>query len=217
MRITLILLLLVPLILINVRSQAPDGPPDLEVGEFSSSKFRTYEPASAYGIYGVYGNNNSNKADPRSRDLIYRDEIRNRNSIENRSRDMLDLEQSVRREAAEKPIDLFRYRVNLKNTGAKIVKTVLWDYQVTYSDDFADATHRQFRCTAKIKPNESERFDGISAMPPTRVVTASGETAKQRVVINRIEYADGTSWQRSEWREPEIIANRGGRGNCRPL
>ena len=216
MRTLLILLLLIPLILITVRSQEPgEGPPDVVIGEYSASKFRTYEPASAYGIYS---NNNSNKADPRSRDLIYRDQIRNRNSVENRSRDMLDLEQSVRREAAEsKPIDLFRYRVSLKNTGAKIVKIVLWDYQASATDDFSDATHRQFRCTAKLKPNDDERFEGFSSLPPARVVTASGETYKQRVVINRIEYADGTFWQRSEWQQPEVSANRGGRGNCRPL
>jgi hypothetical protein len=216
MRILLILLLLVPVILIKVRSQEPaDGPPDLQIGEYSSSKFRTYGSASDYGIYN---NSNTNKADPRSRDLIYREEIRNRNSIENRSRDMLELEQSVRREAADaKQLDLFRYRVSLKNTGAKIVKSVFWDYQVSNSDDFSDVTHRQFRCSAKIKPNENERFEGFSGLPPSRVVTASGETFKQRVVINRIEYADGTFWQRSEWREPEIVATRGGRGNCRAL
>jgi hypothetical protein len=213
MRVFLILLLLVPLILIRVESQEPaNAPPDLEVGEYSTSKFRTYDP-----IYRT--KQNSNKADTRSRQLVYQDEIRNRNSIENRSRDMLDLEESVMREAAlSKPIDLFRYRVNLKNTGIKVVKFVIWDYQTSLSDDFADTSHRLFRCTAKIKPNQSERFDGLSIQPPLRVVSASasGKTSNQRVIINRIDYTDGTFWQRPEWREPEV-AFESGRGNCQPL
>ena len=213
MRIVVILLLLVPVILLKARNQDPaDGPPDLQIGEISSSKFSTYEP----GTY-VSRNNNSNKADTRSRRLVYEEEIRNRNSIENRSRDMLELEQAVMRESLNsKPVDLFRYRVNLKNTGIKMVKSVFWDFQASYTDDFADTTHRQFRCTAKLKPDQSERFEGYSNLPPLRVISATAKTFNQRVVINRIEYADGTFWQRPEWHEPQVI-NRGGRGNCQPF
>ena len=215
MRIVLILLLLVPVILLKARNQEPaDGPPDLQVSEFSSSKFRTYDY-----VEPITRRTNSNTADTRSRRLIYEEEIRNRNSIENRSRDMLDLEESVMREArSSKAVDMFRYRVNLKNTGMRLVKSVFWDYQASYTDDFADTTHRQFRCTGKIKPNQSERFEGYSIQPPIRIVSAaSNKTFNERVIINRVEYADGTLWQRPEWREPEVSANHGWRGNCLPL
>ena len=216
MRIVIFLLLLTPVILFKAGQQQPaGGPPDLEVGEVSSSKFRTYEPYDATGRQRL----NSNKADPRSREAIYREEIRNRNSIENRSRDMLDLERSVQGEMYDqKPIDLFRYRVNLKNTGMKIVKAVVWDYQASDTDEFNDAVHRQFRCTAKLKPNEKQRFEGFSVLPPSRVVTASGtKSFSERVILNRIEYSDGTSWQRTEWRQPEVTSNHGSRGNCQQL
>ena len=213
MRIVVILLLLVPVILLKARTQDPaDGPPDVQIGEFSTSKFSTYEP-STY----VNRNNNSNKADTRSRRLVYEEEIRNRNSIENRSRDMLELEQAVMRESINnKPVDLFRYRVNLKNTGLKTIKLVFWDFQGSYTEDFADTTHRQFRCTSKLKTNQSERFEGYSNMPPLRVISATAKTFNQRVVINRIEYDDGTSWQRPAWQVPEVKYGRG-RSNCQPL
>lgn len=214
MRIVVILLLLVPVILLKARNQDPaDGPPDLQVGEVSSSKFSTYEP-NTY----INRNNNSNKADTRSRRLVFEEEMRNRNSIENRSRDMLELEQAVMRDSLNsKPVDLFRYRVSLKNTGMKVVKSIFWDFQASYTDDFADTSHRQFRCTAKLKPNQSERFVGYSILPPTRVVSAqANKTFNQRVVINRIEYVDGTSWQRPEWQTPQV-ANQPSRGNCQPL
>src|SRR5262245_21293879 len=101
MRIVLFLLLLAPVIRFKAGPQQPtDGPPDIEVGAVSSSKFRTYDPPTS-----VRRILNSNKADTRSRESIYREEIRNRNSIENRSRDMLDLEQSVMGEPFhQKPI-----------------------------------------------------------------------------------------------------------------
>lgn len=216
MRIILFLLLLIPVLLFKAGSQQPaDGQPDLQVLEVSSSKFRTYESVDSSGRQRL----NSNKADTRSREAVYREEIRNRNSIENRSRDMADLERSVMGESYnQKPIDLFRYRVNVKNTGGKVVKAVVWDYQASDTDEFADSTHRLFRCTAKIKPNENERMDGYSVLPPTRVITAAGtKSFSERVIINRIEYSDGSSWQRPDWRPPEITSDHNSRGNCQAL
>ena len=215
MRIVVFLLLLTPVILFKAGQQQPaGGPPDVEVGEVSSSKFHTYET-----IDPTRQRLNSNKADTRSRESVYREEIRNRNSIENRSRDMADLERSVMGESYyQKPIDLFRYRVNLKNTGIKVVKAVVWDYQASDTEEFNDAVHRQFRCTTKMKPNQNQRFEGFSVLPPTRVITASGtKSFSERVILNRIEYTDGTSWQRSEWREPEVTSNYSSRGNCQQL
>jgi hypothetical protein len=215
MRIIVFLVLLIPVILFKAgHQQSADGPPDVEVGEVSSSKFRTYEPLdlTKQGL-------NSNKADTRSREAVYREEIRNRNSIENRSRDMAELERSVMGEVYnQKPIDLFRYRVSLKNTGIRIVKAVVWDFQASDTDQFEESTHRQFRCTAKIKPNQNEKFEGYSVFPPSRVITASGSKAySQRVILNRIEYTDGTFWQRPDWHEPEAASNHGSRGNCQQL
>lgn len=215
MRIIVFLVLLIPVILFKAgHQQSADGPPDVEVGEVSSSKFRTYEPLelTKQGM-------NSNKADTRSREAVYREEIRNRNSIENRSRDMAELERSVMGEMYnQKPIDLFRYRVNLKNTGIRIVKAVVWDFQASDTDQFEESTHRQFRCTAKIKPNQNEKFEGYSVLPPSRVIRASGGKAyNQRVILNRIEYTDGTFWQRPDWHEPQGTSNYGSRGNCQQL
>jgi hypothetical protein len=216
MRIIVFLLLLIPVILFKAGQQQPaDGPPDLEVGEVSSSKFRTYESVDSNGRQRL----NSNKADTRSREAVYQEEIRNRNSIENRSRDMADLERSVMGDVySQKPIELFRYRVSFRNTGIKVVKAVVWDYQASDTDQFTDSTHRMFRCTAKIKPSQSERIDGYSVLPPTRVITASGtKPFSERVIINRIDYSDGTSWQRADWRQPEATSDHNSRGNCQQL
>lgn len=215
MRIVVFFLLLIPVVLFKAGQQQPaGGTPDVEVGEVSSSKFHTYET-----IEQTRQRLNSNKADTRSREYVYREEIRNRNSIENRSRDMAELERSVMGESYyRRPVDLFRYRVSLKNTGVRIVKAIVWDYQASDTDEFADVVHRQFRCTTKMKPNQSQRFEGFSVLPPTRVITASGpKSFSERVILNRIEYTDGTSWQRADWREPDVSSNHSSRGNCQQL
>src|SRR5215204_4029896 len=126
MRKVVILLLLIPVILLKARPQDPaDGPPDVQVGEFSTSKFISYDYKGP-----IPRRTNSNTADTRSRRLIYEEEIRNRNSIENRSRDMLDLEESVMREARNaQAVDMFRYRVSMKNMGQKMIKSITWDFQ----------------------------------------------------------------------------------------
>src|SRR5215217_1416248 len=50
MRIIVFLLLLIPVILLKAgQQQRADGPPDLEVGEVSSSKFRTYDSVDSSG------------------------------------------------------------------------------------------------------------------------------------------------------------------------
>lgn len=216
MRIIVFLLLLIPVILLKAGQQQPaDGPPDLEVGDVSSSKFRTYDTYDSSGRQRL----NSNKADTRSRESVYREEIRNRNSIENRSRDMLELERSVMGDGYyQRPVDLYRYRVSLKNTGNRVVKAVVWDYQASDTDEFTDSTHRLFRCTAKIKPNQNERIDGYSVLPPTRVISASQtKSFSERAIINRIEYSDGTFWQRPNWVQPDVSSNHSSRGNCQQL
>jgi len=216
MRIIVFLLLLIPVILLKAgQQQTADGPSDVEVGDVSSSKFRTYESVDSWGRQRL----NSNKADTRSRESVYREEIRNRNSIENRSRDMLDLERSAMGDAFyQKPVDLYRYRVNLKNTGVRVVKAVVWDYQASDTNEFIDSTHRLFRCTAKIKPNQSEKIDGYSVLPPTRVISASQtKSFSERAILNRIEYSDGTFWQRPNWIQPDVSSNHSSKGNCQQL
>ena len=68
------------------------------------------------------------KGNPASRQRVFRQEMNNRNSIENRSRDMKELEDSVYREALDSEADTYAYNVELRNRGTKLVKWIFWDY-----------------------------------------------------------------------------------------
>jgi len=208
-----LLLLLVPIIVVlwNVQSQDHADPIDLEVREFSWSHYKSR------------GDNETrnNKGDPISRERVYKQEMLNRNSIENRSRDMRELEDRVIRETVNsRPVDLYKYTVALINKGTKTIRWVYWDYQVSESSDPDNPSHRQFRCELKLKPSQTRRVEALSLLPPVRVINAQNldNTLLEKVIINRIEFVDGTIWQRADWHLPEQIEKRNdGVGPCLPI
>ncbi len=188
-----------------------DIPPDIEVTRISWAKYR-----------GSWSDlRRSERPNPGDQKREYRREMENRNSIENRSRDMLELEESVRREAREaKPVDMFKYRIELKNRGSRVIKWIFLDYQTAVSSDPDNPSHRQFACVVKVKPEETEKIDAYSLLPPTRLISATDAQAglSEKLVINRVEYHDGTIWQRPGWPAPESLPSRStGRGPCRAI
>jgi hypothetical protein len=189
----------------------PNIPSDVEVQGFSLHHYP--------GTSSVEGMNGS--ANPSRRRRDFRREIDNRNSIENRSRDMREMEESMQREVEEtRPVDKYRYRLELKNRGAKVIKWIFFDYQISDASDPDSPSHRQFACAAKIKPDDTRALEAFSNLPPRRTVNAANVNAKpvEKLIITRIEYADGAAWQRSDWHLPDPIPSRSNaHGQCRPL
>lgn len=141
--------------------------------------------------------------------------------IESRSRDLRVLEGSVSRDRGSgKSADLYRYKIELRNSGARVIKLVFFDYQTSLRSDPDNPSHREFVCAVKIKPNETRSFVAESVLPPSRVVEAAtkGTTLNETLVINRIEYAEGSVWQRSNWNAPDNVSDKpAGSGPCRAI
>jgi hypothetical protein len=96
---------------------------------------------------------------------------------------------------------LYFYNLEIRNVSAKALKNFSWAYQPGESLDTSD---RQFFCVVKAKPNERKQFQLLSPLAPSRVVDASRageseENMQDRVIVNRIEYMDGSVWQRPGW------------------
>jgi hypothetical protein len=212
-------ILLILFLLIQVLGQTQNqidanaAAPDIEVGKFSWAHHR--------GTGTENSNSRSMTTNPVSRKFLYKREIENRNSIENRSRDMREMEENVLRERADtKPIDLYRYKIELRNRGSKVIKWVFLDYQTSHPSDPDNPFHREFACAVKIKPNDNRSLVAESLLPPSRVTNAAGKeaTLTEKLIINRIEYADGAIWERPDWHAPDDIPSRSSsRGPCRPL
>ena len=128
-------------------------------------------------------------------------EIKNRRDLQERRDEMRTTEINAALSGQPKS-KVYFYHLEVRNTSAKMVKSFAWEYQPA---DSPDPSVREFFCVVKAKPNESKQFELFSPLAPSRVVDAARagdkpETgSKGNVVINKIEYMDGSVWQRHGW------------------
>ncbi len=111
--------------------------------------------------------------------------------------------------SAVKAGQVFIYKVKLQNTSPKLIKNFYWEYQVIESANPQNSTARQFFCATQIKADQRRSFEVFSLTPPTTAVISAqtlGDESKnafaEKAVINRIEYKDGSVWQRPDWSFP---------------
>lgn len=134
----------------------------------------------------------------------------NQDTLDGRSEAM---EKSVQESRAPKSTtrDGFAYRIKVKNTSAKIVEIVFWEYQFQETGNPSVLARRQFLCGVSIRPDKDKELDGFSLSGPSDVVSvdalADKSRFKENVLINRIEYSDGSIWQRKDWKLAEVKAS----------
>ncbi|PYS25322.1 MAG: hypothetical protein DMF72_02015 [Acidobacteria bacterium] len=134
----------------------------------------------------------------------------NQDTIDGRS---AALEKSV--QSAEKPpsktIDAFTYQAKIHNASPQVVEIVFWEYQFVDPGNPESVTRRQFVCGVNIKPDKEKELQAFSLSGPPNAVSAaslakSASPFQERVIINRVEFADGKSWMRRDWNAAEIKA-----------
>ena len=109
-----------------------------------------------------------------------------------------------------KTVDGFEYRVKVRNASAKVVEVLFWEYQFTESSNPSNVVRRQFLCGVQIKPDREKEVLAFSASGPSDVVSVESLSKKaenlfgEKVLINRVEYADGSIWQRRDWNFAEV-------------
>jgi hypothetical protein len=88
---------------------------------------------------------------------------------------------------------------------AKVIRNVFWEYEFTQIGNATSVTHRKFMCGGDIKPDRQRELEIFSLVGPSEVVNVktldkgAGDKYRAAVIINRVEYADGTFWQRYGW------------------
>ena len=105
-------------------------------------------------------------------------------------------------------------RLEVKNVGQNTTKSIVWEFQPAVQT--VDVEAKQFICKMKAKPNESKVFELMSPTSPVKVVSANKKAQDGKVVINRIEYADGTVWKRKGWSVliPAELTDQMANGKC---
>jgi hypothetical protein len=120
-----------------------------------------------------------------------------------RTNDLRVLERSF-----PKPQKGYAYKVKLRNGGTKTIKRLFWEYQFSDSATSETVSRRQFLCAVQMKPGAVKGLEAFSVSPPSNVVNvaslngASGDGLASKIVINRVDYADGSTWQRAGWAHP---------------
>ena len=123
------------------------------------------------------------------------------------------LEKSVQESRNTKPkaADGFVYKIKVQNGGGKVVEIVFWEYQFQDPADASLVARRQFLCGVNIPSGKSKDLEGFSVSGPSEVVNvntlANKSENKERVLVNRVEYSDGSIWQRKDWSLNEVKAS----------
>ena len=208
----ILLLFLVPLSLINIgqtSTTVQDGP-QMSVTNFKWTRSRqTIEAPPADSTAPARA------MIPQNRNFARNARINDPAGVRDPNADTLDgrsaaIEKSVQESRAPKaePRDGFAYRIKVKNSSAKIAEIVFWEYRFYDPANPNLVARRQFLCGVNIRPDKDKELEGFSLSGPSDVVsvgTLAGKSQfKEDVLINRVEYADGTIWQRKDWSFAEI-------------
>jgi len=116
-----------------------------------------------------------------------------------------ELERIVQQSRQAPPVDGYTYQVRLQNVSPKVIRNIFWEYEFTEIGNTSNVNHRKFMCGGDIKPDRQKDLEIFSLVGPSEVVNVKnlGKNASEKfraaVIINRVEYTDGTFWQRNGW------------------
>lgn len=228
----LLSLLLATVVARQQGAQVSSDGASLNVIDFKWSKSRLkLERAKAEGMIPAAAMISANKNFERNRRINDPAGVRDPNldTIDGRS---AALEKSVQeaRSGKDDHVEGFEYRVKVKNASAKTIDVLFWEYQFIEKAVPSNVARRQFLCGVNMKAGKEKELQAFSLAGPGDVVSAeslssgSANLQDERVLINRIEYSDGTIWQRKDWNFREVrasveraVSTPWGREMCRGL
>ncbi|HSE16057.1 MAG TPA: hypothetical protein VLB46_03340 [Pyrinomonadaceae bacterium] len=206
------LLLLSLLLSLLVPFQGPivssDGSP-LDVANFKWSRARRNVDTPP-----VEGNAPAAAMIPQNRNFARNSRVNDPQGVRDPNQDTLDgrraaMDKSVAESRAPKaqPMDGFAYRIKVQNPTNKVVEIVFWEYQFHDPANPGLVARRQFLCGVNIPAGKGKELEGFSLSGPSDVVnvkTLDSGGFKENVLINRVEYSDGSIWQRKAWNLAEV-------------
>lgn len=141
-------------------------------------------------------------------------EVKNRRDMQERRADLIINERNAENSKGRRQDYYYQLRLEVKNVGTQTIKSMIWEFQPTVPTPDSDL--KQFVCTMRAKPNEAKTFELMSPAAPVKVVSADKKSEDGKVVINRIEYADGSVWKRKGWSViiPAGMTDQMGTGKC---
>jgi hypothetical protein len=99
------------------------------------------------------------------------------------------------------PRYVFSYKLTVLNTGPKAIKEIDWDYLFKDAATGEELGRRAFTSMEKIGPGKRKELSVLLTSPPTQRISVKSigqnehDGMVEQVIIVRILYEDGTTWQ----------------------
>lgn len=113
-------------------------------------------------------------------------------------------EQVIKARPPAPPRYVFHYKVSVKNNTDKTIKSIDWDYVFFSANTQSEAGRLEFTSEEKIGPGKSKEINVMARKPPAKTISVYALDKRERqgldgeIVIVRVEYTDGTVWQRPQ-------------------
>jgi hypothetical protein len=111
-------------------------------------------------------------------------------------------EQVIRARPPAPPRYAFRYKISVRNAGAKAIRELDWDYVFTDATTGEELGRREFTGVEKIAPGREKELNFMTHSAPARRISVQSLNKKERdglveqVVLVRVLYEDGSVWRR---------------------
>ena len=98
---------------------------------------------------------------------------------------------------------VYLYQIRVSNDGTKKIRSIVWDYVLFDQITQREMGRNQFESKVSIGVGKTKDLFGSSKTPPATVIDVSKSDKVERgqyaeaVEIQRVEYSDGTFWERS--------------------
>jgi hypothetical protein len=96
----------------------------------------------------------------------------------------------------------YLYEARIKNTGVKTIRTIVWQYILFDAETNLEGGRHRFTGRVSLRSGKTANLVARTRTPPISIVQAGKSTKElpskytDLVVIDRIEYDDGSFWQR---------------------
>lgn len=105
---------------------------------------------------------------------------------------------------ARSVITNYVYKIKVQNNGPKTIKSVDWEYQFLDPQTLEVMGFRRITSDKRISPGKTKVLERRFTRQPTILVRADSldknyrDQFTERLIIHRIQYTDGSVWQRPE-------------------
>jgi hypothetical protein len=113
-------------------------------------------------------------------------------------------EQVIKARPPAPPRYVFLYKVSIKNNSDKTIKSIDWDYVFLSANTQSEAGRLEFTSDEKIAPGKNKEINVMARKPPAKTISVYALDKREsqgldgQIVIMRVEYTDGTVWQRPQ-------------------